>query len=186
MRNVVAGVDFSTKAAFIVKRRPGEVATSRRIVLANYAAYAERDALAARELGGHLLEDPGFWDDVWLCGVEYPFTMTMGSVGMKTMLGAIMATIPANVHVMTLPARLWTPWFLREHRADPLPKVPRKSADRKPLIKARAIQMLGAEADGFEQDAYDAFGISIAVELINQEAATGPRVPGPSIKRAVA
>lgn len=182
---MIAGVDFSTKETFIVRRPPGEVATARRIKLENYSAYAERDALAARELGRHLLADPGFWDDVWLCGVEYPFTMTMGSVGMKTILGAIMATIPDHVHVMTLPARLWTPWFLRENRHDPLPKVPRKSAERKPLIKARAIQMLGESAP-FAQDVYDAYGISIAVELINQEAAGPPVPPRPGVKRAVA
>lgn len=181
---MIAGVDFGTKQVHIVRRPPGgEDPRYRRIALNVDPIYSEPDALAARELGREILADPGFWDGVWLCGVEYPFVGSFNS-GMKTMLGALMATIPPTVHVMPLPADLWTKWFLRENRRDPLPKIPRKSAERKPLIKARALQLLGS-GDLFPQDAYDAYGISVVVEMINEESMGGiPSRPGPTAKRA--
>lgn len=173
---MIAGVDLSTKQIDLVRRPPGNPAAAdgvvwRRLALTPAMQFAEKDALIAREAGMLLLDDPFWWEDVWLAGVEYPYTdaKLMGSVVLKTILGAVVASIPKHVHVIPLPARYWTPYFLRTNRADPLPKIPRKKDDRKPLIKARALELLDAD-DVWPQDAYDAFGIAVAVEEINEPA----------------
>lgn len=179
---MIAGIDIATKESHIVKREDGSFdALWRRIVLPDRKAFAEKDALLARDLA-EVVPDADFWEGVWLAGIEYPFTMTMGSVVLKTILGAWMALIPPHVHVVPLPARLWTPWFLREVVTDPLPTVPRKSADRKPLIKAHALEFLDSD-DIWPQDAYDAYGISLAVERMNHQALVKSSRPGPAMRR---
>lgn len=167
----IGGIDLSTKEVFMVRRRAGGVeATLRRITLSSGMEFALRDAIIARELAP-LVADPEFWEDVWLVGVEYPFTnpKAIRSVGLKTIMGAIIASIPAHVYVMPLEARYWTPHFLRTDPDAPLPRVPARSADRKPLIKARALELLDSD-DRWPQDAYDAFGISWAAESLNAPA----------------
>lgn len=186
---MIAGVDFSSKKLDLVRRHDGGVdATWRQIKLTPQMEAAEKDAVIAREIGAIMLEHAGWWDDVWLCGIEYPFTNAkfIGSVILKTVMGAIIGTIPPHVHVLALPARVWTPWFLRERLSDPLPKVPHKGVDRKPLIKAHALRLLGSD-DIWPQDAYDAFGISVAVERYNLPATDGfvqPTRPVPRAARA--
>lgn len=164
-------MDFSTKAVHLVRREDGTTnASCRRLILTSASQMAEKDAVVAREVAT-LMPPDEWWEGVWLAGVEYPYTdaKRLASIVLKTVLGAILASIPPSVHVIALPARVWTPQFLRESPDDPLPKVPRASADRKPLIKARALALLGIE-DTFDQDTYDAFGISWAVEAINAPA----------------
>lgn len=176
-----------------MKRAEGDAADVvlwRRLILTPAMEYAERDAVIAREVGSLMLSlersDATFWSDVILCGVEYPFTSPkiIATVVLKTILGAIVATIPEHVHVLAMPARLWTPWFLRERTSDPLPTVPRKSADRKPLIKAHALRLLGSD-DIFPQDAYDAFGIAVAVERYNDVGLANLLAPAKPAPRAV-
>lgn len=181
---MIVGVDIGTRECHVVKREDGSLdAIWRRIVLPDRKAFAEKDALLARDLA-ELVPDGDFWEGVWLAGVEYPFTMTMGTIGNKTILGAWMALIPPHVHVVPLPPAQWTPWFLRRLPGEALPKVPRKSADRKPLIKAEALRLLDSD-DIWPQDAYDAYGISLAVERMN-DAALAKAAPRPTMKRPAA
>ena len=180
----VAGIDFGTRALHLVRRLQGTTTAEwRRIDIPSHARDAEGDALAARDAGIALLADPAWWDGVWLAGVEYPFARAH-AVGNKTIMGAIVATIPEHVHVIPLPAGLWTAWFLRTQPGTPLPKVPRKGIERKPLIKARALQLL-ARSEGpksWPQDVYDAFGISWAVEAYNQAGLLPPTPPRPLLR----
>lgn len=166
----VAGVDFSTKEVHLVRRPNGSTEASwRKITMTPAMDLADRDAVIARQVGAVLLDDPEWWEGVWLCGVEYPFTnpRAMASIGLKTILGAIVASIPRHVHVMTLPGRLWQGQFCRRRGKDyDEPTMPRKSIERKPLIKARALELLESD-DIWPQDAYDAFGLSWAAELLN-------------------
>lgn len=179
---MIAGIDIATAESHVVRRLDGEHdAMWRRLRLPDRKAFAEKDALLARDLAD-VVPDGDFWEGVWLAGIEYPFTMTMGSVVLKTILGAWMALIPKHVTVVPLPARLWTPWFLRENVTDPLPKVPRKSAERKPLIKAHALALLDSD-DIWPQDAYDAYGISLAVERMNHQALVRSARPAPAMRR---
>lgn len=181
-RRTVAGIDFSTKETWIVRRTPGLEPTVRRITLPKMSHLAEQDAYAAREVALSVQQDTAFWDDVWLAGIEYPFTMSFRATILKTILGALVASIPAHVHVLPLPARLWQPWFLRTDPAGPLPTLPRKGVDRKPLIAARARALL--QTDGFTQDAYDAFGVAWAAEEFNRVGQIPPTPPRPTAKRA--
>lgn len=173
----VVGVDLSTKEVHLVRRPNGSAdATWRRIRMTSAMNLAERDAVIARELGP-LIPDPDFWEGVWLTGVEYPFTSAgaMGAVGLKTILGAIVATIPPHVHVIPLPGRLWQGVFCgRRGRQYDEEAMPRKSADRKPLIKERALELLDSD-DIWPQDAYDAFGLSWTVEILNLPALAAAR-----------
>jgi hypothetical protein len=180
---VIVGADFSTKEVHLVRRVPGEMTSSwRRITLPTLSHMADEDVLLARALVEPMADD-GWWDGVYLAGLEYPFTSPkiMRTVVLKTILGALSALIPAHVHVMPMPARLWQPWFIRRHLSEPLPTLPRKSVDRKPLIKARALELLECD-DIWPQDAYDAFGISVAAELFNRPA-EGLASPPPRMVR---
>lgn len=178
----VVGIDFSTKFIDLVKRGDGSpVGTWTRCSLEHVpTGIAERDAILAREVPAVLMRELAadgddfsggwldWWDGVWLVGIEYTFVRDFGS-GMKTILGALMATVPDTAHVIPLPSLIWQGWFLRRDPAGPLPKLPRKGVERKPLIRERALELTELP-DDLPFDAYDAFGISWAVEDYNRPA----------------
>lgn len=159
---MIGGIDLSTKSVEVVLR----VDSSSEAVWHNFPippiAGPERDALAARSLA-QVFPTGAFWDETWLCGVEYPFARMGPGLGLKTVMGAVMALIPARVHVIPLPPGFWQPRFCEC-------KMPRRSVERKPIIRARALEM-GAPAD-WSQDAHDAYGLSWIVEQLNEEGLT--------------
>ena len=131
---MIAGIDLSMKSVEIVLRQDGSRLATWDSVPINVPAKVEhRDAECARDLA---LRFPtgSFWDDTWLCGIEYPFSMMGPGLGLKTVFGAIVALIPPHVHVMPLRASVWQRHFCGR-------SMPRKGVDRKPLVRARALEI---------------------------------------------
>ena len=157
---MIAGIDLSMKSVEIVLRQDGSRLATWESVPINVPAKVEhRDAECARDLARRF-PTGSFWDDTWLCGIEYPFSMMGPGLGLKTVFGAIVALIPPRVHVIPLRATVWQRHFCGR-------SMPRKGVDRKPLIRARALEM--GMPEEWSQDAADALGLSWVVERLNEE-----------------
>lgn len=151
--SLVAGVDVSTRSVDIVLLADDNTA--------EWTSVPCRDErgpfFAARQAAGFMPKGT-FWDDVYLVGVEKPFSQGRQVVrALALITGAVAGALPASVTAIETTAQEWKRLTVGNPQAT------------KQTVKAWALsERFGW--NGETQDAVDAYCIARAVRLLNDRA----------------
>jgi hypothetical protein len=179
----VLGIDVDVRAAHFVLLADDGSATYTPAVIADKRGSFE----ACRNVRDAIREAKIPWDDIWLCGIERPFSQSRGTARIQGMItGAILSAIPRGIPVLDMPPndRLfgWKALSVGKTNATKgevaawalnIDDRGRCSGCGNALDRIRLCCDAGTEAVqrlDWPQDAYDALAIAHAARRLNEQA----------------